>query len=475
MTAPESSSTPSTSPSTPAPSSRRTFLAGTAAAAGAAVVSSLPIEACAQVAGSDRIKVGIVGTGGRGSKAVLQTLQANDAAQLVAAGDVFEDRLMGRMPQRKAGGLDLILGELQKSGKADKADLPASRQFVGFDSYQHVIESCDVVVLSTSPGFRPLHFEAAINAGKHVFMEKPVCTDARGYNRVLKAAELADSKGLKVVVGLQRHYQDVYLEAFKKVHEEGLIGDIVSAQCWWNGSRPWTVTRDPSWSELQFQMHNWYHFAWVCGDHIAEQHVHNIDVVNWFVSGDSTKGGHPVSAQGMGCRSGWESPKTGEIFDHHYVEFRYANGVVMNSQCRQIKGAWPRVAEEIHGTKGILHLSEGKITDRKGNTLWKYRQDRDAVPMDPYQVEHDLLHAAIKNGTPLNNAYYGAHSSFTACLGRLATYSGVEVKWDEAVASNFDLVPDNLTWDSPAPVTPNPDGTYKSALPGTSKLPWAKA
>jgi predicted dehydrogenase len=443
-------------------------------AAGAAATSGvgLPIEACAQVAGSDRIKVGIVGTGGRGSKAVLQTLDANDGAQLVAAADVFEERLLGRMPQRKAGGLDLILGQLEKDGKANRADLPKERQFVGFDAYQGVIESCDLVVLTTSPGFRPLHFEAAINAGKHVFMEKPVCTDARGYNRVIKAAELADAKGLKVVVGLQRHYQDVYLQAFEQVHGKGLIGEIVSAQCWWNGSRPWTVSRDPSWSELQFQMHNWYHFAWVCGDHIAEQHVHNIDIVNWFVSGDSDKGGHPVSAQGMGSRSGWEDPKSGEIFDHHYVEFRYANNVVMNSQCRQIRGAWPRVAEEIHGTEGILYLGEGRITNRKGEVIWKYRQDRDAVPGDPYQVEHDRLHAAIKDGTPLNNAYYGAHSSFTACLGRVATYSGQVVSWDDAVKSNFELVPDNLTWDSPAPVTPNADGTYTPALPGKTPLPW---
>ncbi|MEM0968291.1 MAG: Gfo/Idh/MocA family oxidoreductase, partial [Verrucomicrobiota bacterium] len=353
-------------------------------------------------------------------------------------------------------------------GLLDAARLRVST-FLGDDVA--LVEESDLVILTTPPGFRPLHFETAINAGKHVFMEKPTLTDAHGYNRTIAAAKLADEKGLKVVVGLQRHYQDVYLQAFEKVHKEGMIGEIISAQCWWNGARPWTITRDPSWSELEFQMRNWYHFAWVCGDHIAEQHVHNIDIVNWFVSGNSETGGHPVVAQGMGSRSGWEDPKSGEIFDHHYVEFKYENGVVMNSQCRQIKGTWRRVAEEIHGAEGILYLNSGKIVDHKGEVLWSYRKPRGGD--DPYQVEHDQLHAAIKNGTPLNNAYYGAHSSFTACLGRLATYTGQEIKWDDAVNSDYSIVPDDLTWDSPAPVTPNEDGTYNAALPGTTKLPWA--
>ncbi len=462
--------TPASNDANPGSSTRRQFIQkGTAVAA----ASALPIEASAQVAGSDMKKVGIVGTGGRGSRAIIQTLMAADNTQINAAGDVFESRLLGRMPQRKAGGLDLIKAQLDKSGMSDRFNVPLERQFVGFDAYEAVIENSDIVVLTTPPGFRPLHFERAIDAGKHVFMEKPVCTDARGYNRVLRAAQKADENGLKVVVGLQRHYQDVYLEAFKKVHEEGLIGEIVSAQCWWNGSRPWTVTRDPNWSELEFQMHNWYHFAWVCGDHIAEQHVHNIDIVNWFVSGDSAKGGHPVSAQGMGSRSGWESPKTGEIFDHHYVEFRYDNGVVMNSQCRQISGCWNRVAEEIHGTEGTLHLGKGTITDRSGKRIWSYRPDRDAPKNDPYQVEHDRLHEAIRENKPLNNAYYGAHSSFAAVLGRLATYTGQDVNWDEAAGSDFNLVPDDLDWDGEAPVKPKADGTYKHAIPGRTPLPWA--
>lgn len=461
--------TPVTDSNETPPVNRRKFLAGMGATA--AGISALPISASANVAGSDRLKVGIVGTGGRGSGAVLQTLSANPGAQLVAAGDVFKSRLQGNGP-RKAGGLNLIKGKIKQRGQESQIDLPKERQFTGFDAYQKVIENCDLVVLATTPAFRPLHFEAAVDAGKHVFMEKPVCIDAHGYNRIIRSAKKADEKDLKVVVGLQRHYQEVYLQAFDKVHDEGLIGDIISAQCYWNGSRPWTVARDSNWSELEYQMHNWYHFNYLCGDHIAEQHVHNLDVVNWFMSANHQTGGHPVKAQGMGGRTGWEDPKTSQIFDHHYVEFRYGDDKILNSQSRQIRGTEPRVGEEIHGTKGILTLETGEIKDYNGKVLWRYRAGREGVT-NPFQEEHNRLHAAIKEGTPLNNAYYGADSSFTAVLGRLATYTGQQVSWDEAVASDYSLVPDDLNWDKPAPVQPLADGTYPAPIPGVTKLPWA--
>lgn len=470
------SQTPTSNPETHAKSAaRREFLKGSAAAGVAAVASSLPIASFAQVAGSDELKVGIVGIGGRGSGAVVQTLNV-DGCRLVAAGDLFKEKIQG---------LNRIKQQLEQAGKGARFDVKPENQYDGFDAYKHVIDKCDLVILSTPPGFRPEMFEAAINAGKHVFMEKPVCTDAHGYNRIIKAAQMADQKGLKVVVGLQRRFHPSYLEAFKKVREEGIIGDIVSAQCYWNGTRPWTRQREEGESELHFQLRNWYHFAWICGDHICEQHVHNIDVINWFVGGGGDQGAHPVSAQGMGSRSGWEDPKSGEIFDHHHVEFRYANGVVMNSQCRHIKGCKNRIEEEIYGTKGMITLDQGKAIamDRKGNEIWRFsgpgasaekrdRRRNEGGP-NPYQIEHDELHAAIRQKQPLNNAYWGADSTFTACLGRLATYSGQEVRWDDAVKSDFCLVPDNMTWDTPAPVQPNPDGTYKYALPGQTKLPWA--
>jgi predicted dehydrogenase len=453
-------------------SSRRQFLTGMGATA--AGLSILPIAASANVAGSDRIRVGLVGTGGRGSGAILDTLRANPAAQLVAAGDVFESRLNGTGP-RSAGGLPTIKNELEKRDMGKQFDVPKERQFTGFNAYQKVIENCDLILLTTTPGFRPLHFEAAVAAGKHVFMEKPVCTDAKGYNRVLRAAAEADKKNLKVVVGLQRHYEANYQEAFKKVHDEGLIGEPISGQCYWDGARPWTVQRDPKWTELEYQMHNWYHFTYLCGDHIAEQHVHNIDVINWFLGGKNAekKGYHPVIAQGMGGRTGWEDPKTSQIFDHHYVEFRYKDGKILNSQCRQQRGCYNRVGEELHGSEGILSFGNGEIKDYSGKTLWRYRAPRGERPKSGFQQEHVRLHKAIQEDQKLNNAYYGADSSFCAVIGRLATYTGQEVKWEDAVKSDFSLLPDDLDWDKEAPVQPGRDGAYEAALPGVTKLPWA--
>jgi len=458
-----------TTPQKEATVSRRQFAAGTAAIAAAA----LPVELCAQVAGSDAVKVGLIGLGGRGSGAIVQNLTASDSAKLVAVADAFQDKIDGS--GKRAAGLPKIQQQLEKDGKAGQIDVPKSRQFAGFDAYKAVIDACDLVVIATPPGFRPIHFEYAVQQGKHVFMEKPVCVDAWGFNKVIEAAKQADAKQLKVVVGLQRHYQEVYLQAFKKVHEEKLIGEIRGGQAWWNGRRPWIVAREPGWTEMEYQMRNWYHFNWLCGDHISEQHVHNIDVMNWFVSGDSAKGGHPAIAQGMGGRAGTEPRNVGEIFDHHYVEFRYGNdqgGAVVNSQCRHIENTWSKVAEEIHGTEGILHLGQGRVTDFKGNVKWQYRAPREGDP-NPYQVEHDQLHKFIRENVAHNDAYYGANSSFTSVLGRLATYSGQEVSWDDAVKSNFSIMPKEYDMNAEAPVKPGPDGNYAVAVPGQWKLPWA--
>ncbi|HRQ89226.1 MAG TPA: Gfo/Idh/MocA family oxidoreductase, partial [Bacteroidia bacterium] len=436
-------------------------------------IVALPVELSAQVAGSDQVKVGLIGLGGRGSGAILQNLEANDSAKLYAVADAFQDKIDGDGP--RASGLPRVQAQMEKEGKGGRFDVPKSRQYAGFDAYKGVIDECDLVVIATPPGFRPIHFEYAVQQGKHVFMEKPVCVDAWGFNKVIETAKIADQKNLKVVVGLQRHYQNVYLEAFKKVHEEKLIGDIVGSQVWWNGTRPWIVERQPGWTEMEYQMRNWYHFNWLCGDHISEQHVHNIDVMNWFLSGDSANGGHPVIAQGMGGRAGTEPRTVGEIFDHHYVEFRYGpehRGAVMNSQCRHIKGTFQKIAEEIHGTDGVLYLDSGRITDPKGEVKWQYRKPKDGDP-NPYQVEHNALYKAIAENTPMNNAYYGAKSSFTSVLGRLATYSGQEVKWDDAVKSNFTIMPKDYDMNAEAPVKPGPDGNYAVAIPGEWKLPWA--
>ena len=245
-----------------------------------------------------------------------------------------------------------------------KITVTEETKFVGFDAYKKAIPLADVVILATPPGFRPIHFAEAVKQGIHVFMEKPVATDPAGVQKVLAAAAEAKTKKLNVVVGLQRHYQNSYRELYKRV-QDGMIGEITSAQAWWNNDGVWVKMRQPGQTEMEYQMRNWYYFNWLCGDHINEQHIHNIDVVNWF------KGAYPVKAQGMGGRQVRTGKEYGEIFDHHYVEFQYADGTILNSQCRHIKGTYAKVDELLIGTKGSVKCGAAEINS-KGKTLYKY-------------------------------------------------------------------------------------------------------
>ncbi len=425
--------------------SRRKMLAATTGAIGAGVLGRFNILR-AQDANTGLLRIGLVGAGGRGAGAADQALSVSGGdVKLTAVADVFEDRLKGA-----------VIGLSKKHG--EKANVPANRQFVGFDGYQQVLQHCDFIILATPPGFRPFHFAAAVAAGKNVFMEKPTCVDAFGARLCMETAKLADSKGLKVVVGLQRHYQASYRETLKRV-QDGMIGDIVTANVYWNGSGIWYRKRKPGMNEMQFQMNNWYHFCWLCGDHIVEQHVHNLDVANWFI------GALPESAYGFGGRQARNPTEPSEIYDHHTVEYRYPKGIIVNSQCRQFGGGDQRVTEEFRGTKGIA--KPGEIRDYKGNIVWKHDGKNDP---NPYQVEHDELHAAIRSNKPINNAHYGATSSFTAVLGRYATYTGKEWKWDSALKLNHRTMPEKLDWDTPPPTLPDKDGNYELPLPGKYKL-----
>ncbi|RYD33252.1 MAG: Gfo/Idh/MocA family oxidoreductase [Verrucomicrobiaceae bacterium] len=424
--------------------SRRKFI-GAAAATAAAV--NLPISACAQVAGSDELKLALIGCGGRGSGAADQALTSG-GTRLVAMADAFSDRL------------EPALSTLQAK-HGSKVDVPDNRKFLGLEAYKEAVQQADVVLLTTPPGFRPMMFQAAVEAGKHIFMEKPVATDSPGIRTVFEYAKKAEEKNLKVVVGLQRRYQKSYIAAKEQV-KQGLIGDIIAAQCYWNNAGIWLVDRKPEWSEMYYQVKNWYHFTWVGGDHILEQHIHNIDVINWFMDDQ-----HPVSAQGMGGRELRTDRKTGQIFDHHYVEFVYPNGVIMNSQCRHQPECWNAVKEIIIGSKGTLFIDDSGgaiIRDRAGKTIWRYRrQDQDG---NPYQNEHDELYKAIRDNKPLNNAHYGATSTFTAMLGRYATYSGKQVNWDEALAWNNSELPEKLDFATPTRFGPDAEGLYPVPLPG---------
>lgn len=411
------------------------------------LLPNLQMRGMVNVLGNKKLKLALVGCGGRGTGAAVQALNADENVELVAMADAFEDRLKSSLAN-----ISKAMGETKKVNVKEK------NQFVGFDAAQKAMDLADVVILATPPGFRPQHFEYAVNNGKHVFMEKPVATDVPGVRKVLAAAKVAKENKLNVVVGLQRHYQDSYLAALEHL-KKGAIGNIVSGQVYWNSAGVWVRERQPDQTELEYQMRNWYYFNWLCGDHILEQHIHNIDVANWFI------GEYPVSAQGMGGRQVRTGKDHGEIFDHHFVEFTYPSGAVIASQCRHQPETMSRVSEFFQGTKGTVSTEGNNATLKEwgGQTIFEHRGKDDP---NPYQVEHIKLFESIRNGGVIADAENGAKSTMTAIMGRMATYSGKIIKWDEALQSNLALVPDTLTWDSPAPVQPKADGTYEIPTPG---------
>lgn len=431
---------------------RRDFVKNSALfTGGAMLLPNLHMQGMFNSANDKKLKIALVGCGGRGTGAAVQALNADENVELVAMADTFEDRLKGS-----------LMNISKEMGETKKVNVKPENQFVGFDAAKKAMDLADVVILATPPGFRPQHFEYAVNSGKHIFMEKPVAVDAPGVRKVLAAAKKAKENKLNVVVGLQRHYQDSYLAAIEELNKES-IGTIVSGQIYWNSGGVWTRERQPDQSELEFQMRNWYYFNWLCGDHILEQHIHNIDVANWFI------GDYPVSAQGMGGREVRKGSNHGEIFDHHFVEFTYPSGAVIASQCRHQPETMSRVAEFFQGTKGTISTEGDNATlkDWSGKTLFEHRGKDDP---NPYAVEHVKLFESIRNGGVLANAEYGAKSTMTAIIGRMATYSGKVIKWDEAMQSDHDLAPDDLTWDSPAPVQPLENGLYKIPTPGETKV-----
>jgi predicted dehydrogenase len=400
----------------------------------------------------DSIKIALIGCGGRGTGAAMQALLTKQNVKLVAMADAFRDRLDScykvlNDPNNEDGNV------------SDRVSVPEENKFTGFEGYKKAMALADVVILTTPPGFRPIHFEEAVNQGKQIFMEKPVATDPAGIKRVLDAAVIARQKKLNVVVGLQRHYQNSYKELYKK-YKEGMIGEIVSAQAWWNNEGVWMNPRKYNQTEMEYQMRNWYYFNWLCGDHIVEQHIHNIDVINWF------KGGYPVKAQGMGGREVRKGKDYGEIFDHHYVEFHYADGSILNSQCRHIKGTMSKVDELIVGTKGSIFCGAANIADRKGKVLYQYDRTKEN---NPYQTEHDELFAAIaKKEYKYDDTENGAKSTMTAILGRLATYTGQVVEFDKALNSGMTIMPTIFDFNALPPLLPDANGNYPVAIPGVT-------
>ncbi|MGE0756944.1 MAG: Gfo/Idh/MocA family protein [Pirellulaceae bacterium] len=436
--------------------SRRDFIrASSALVAGGAVAGTLSVGRSAHAAGSDVVRIGLIGCGGRGTGAASDAIRgSNGTAKIVAMGDVFEDQL-----QKSFRSLNAF---------ADSFDVPKERQFVGFEAYKKVLE-CDVdlVILATPPGFRPLHYEAAVNAGKHVFMEKPVAVDPAGVRKVLAATEESKKKNLLVQVGLQRRHEAKYIATIKAI-QDGAIGEIILARAYWNGQTPWVRPRKEGQTELEYQMRNWYYFNWICGDHIVEQHIHNLDVINWVMNG------YPVKGQGQGGCQVRKGKDYGETFDHHFIEFTYKNGATMLSQCRHIPNCWNSVSEHVHGTTGYADISGSKIYDLSGKMLHNFAKlgaDGNGRS-NGHQYEHVDLFRDLRAGKTPNEGEYGALSTMTAIFGRMCTYSGAQLTWEEALNSNVVVSPvEKLASFNDKPfLTPDPDGWYPQPVPGVTKV-----
>ena len=415
-------------------STRRSFRRSAAAAATAAsLTDALAAGRLPQGQDGAELRVGMIGCGGRGSGAIAQALSTKGATRLVAIADMFVDRLEGC--------LEALAENPAFKGRVEVAK---DKRFVGQDAFAGVMASnCDVVVIATPPHFRPAHFAAAIAARKNVFFEKPVAVDGPGVRTVLAAAEQAQQLGLSVVCGLQRHHQNGYLEIMKQIHG-GALGKILFARCSWNQGGLWHAARQPQWSDMEWQLRNWLYFTWLSGDHIVEQHVHNLDVINWAMQS------HPVKARGMGGRQVRTDPKFGHIFDHHAVQYLYESGAWNFSECRQIDGCLNDVSEHVYGSLGEAHMDSGR---------WRITGEHDwtwsGANNDPYQTEHDDFFASVRAGKPLNEGKYVAESTLTAILGRMATYSGKEITWEQALNSDEKWGPDNYEF-GPLPVDPVP-------------------
>jgi len=406
---------------------RRDFLKTSAAASAAALAGGCAMGDRREAPGVlhaahrlERIRVGLIGCGGRGRDAALDALKADDNTVVTALGDLFQDRL--------DEGRKWLTEEAGKAGKAERVQVTDDHCFVGWDAYQNVINAgVHLVILATPPHFRPQHLHAAISTGKHVFMEKPVAVDPVGARSVIASSDLAARKGLAIVAGTQRRHDPAYVETMKRI-QEGWIGDVVAGQCYWNQGPLWVKKREPGWSDMEWQCRNWLYFTWLSGDHIVEQHVHNLDVMNWAL------GGPPLKCVGMGGRQSRTAEEYGNIWDHFACEFEYANGARVLSMCRQVQGASERISERVVGTRGVAN-PDGVI---EGRRKYKYEGQR----VNPYVQEHRDLIASIRSGRPLNEGRRIAESTLTAIMGRISAYTGREVQWSWVMNSSaLDLTP----------------------------------
>jgi myo-inositol 2-dehydrogenase / D-chiro-inositol 1-dehydrogenase len=369
------------------------------------------------------LKAGVIGCGGRGTGAAMNFLNAGPNLEITALGDVFQHRI------------DLCRSAI-KEGKG--IDIPDENCFTGFDAYKKVIDSgVDYVILCEPPQFRPRSFEYAVQARKHVFAEKPVGVDPVGVRSVMATGKMAESAGLNVVVGTQRRNSPDHVKTFEMV-KNGAIGDIVSANCYWIGGPLWHVKKQPGWSDMEYMLRDWGNWCWLSGDHIVEQHIHRIDVVNWFLEK------HPVKAIGFGGR---HRRPTGDQYDFFSIDYEFDDGRHMQSMCRQIRDCANRWEQLIFGTQGYTN-AENKIWDNNGNLIWEYQYplgedgtSTGRLAISPKDQEHINLVTAIRTGNYVNETQRICESNMTAIMGRESAYTGKEVSWDEMMNSGMNLGP----------------------------------
>jgi predicted dehydrogenase len=424
--------------------SRRDFLKTSATAAVGVGLAGL---GNVHASGGDVIRVGLIGCGsprgGRGRGAAMNCVNAGSNIKLVAMGDLFKDHL------------DYTRDYLTKNA-GEKIDVTPERCFVGFDAYQRVIDcGVDLVLLAAPPGFRPLHLEAAVKAGKHIFAEKPVAVDAPGVRRVLQACEEAKQKNLSIVSGLCWRYEDGMRQTFARVHD-GAVGNVVALQCTYNIGGMWVVPPKSEWSDMEYQCRNWQYFTWLSGDHNVEQHIHSLDKMAWVMKNE-----YPVKAVGLGGRQVRTGPEYGNVFDHHSVVYEFANGVRLFSNCRQQPGCAAEVADQVYGTKGVCSIdAQRNIFTIRGESTYKW--DGKDAKSDMYQSEHNELIASIRSGKPINDGDWMTKSTLMAIMGRMATYTGQVITWEKALNSKEDLSPPRYEFGA-LPVRP-------VAIPGVTKF-----
>ena len=393
----------------------------------------------------DKIRVGLVGAGYRGRGALVNVLSLNMNVEIVALADISQESIDICM--------DAVKNHRTREGRLKGFNVTPDRAYVGLDAYKKVIDSddVDVVFLTTPPGFRPEHFEYAVKAGKHAFIEKPVGVDPVGIRRVMEAAKLSKQKGLGVLAGTQRRHQPLYLEALKRV-QDGAIGDVISGYMYWNGGSIWYRDRKPGMSEADYWLYNWYHVDWMSGDHIVEQHLHNLDVMNWYM------GDHPAKAYGMGGRQ-FHTDRGGNIYDHFSIEYEYADGRRVTGMCRQIGGTDSRNKEMFIGSKGVLDMNN-KTAEISGETSWNFKSAGRNQVYDfskEYELEHKDFIESLRAGKPLNESMNVAQSTMTAVLGREAAYTGKVITWDDMMASDLNLMPaDVKSWNGKLHPVPKP-------------------